>query len=73
MYEKKLKIEFSDLKHLFFSGIFVNRIGGYPIPPLTENHPAQNLLRKWGVPPSPPKRKESALEVVFDAARKYFP
>ena len=29
MYEKKQKMEFSDLKYLLFSGI-----GGYPAPPL---------------------------------------
>ena len=41
MYEKRQKMEFSDLKYLFFSGIFLCGIGGDPLPPLTENNPAQ--------------------------------
>ena len=35
MYEKRQRMEFSDLKYLLFSGI-----GGYPAPPLK----GQNLL-----------------------------
>ena len=51
MHEKKAKkIEFSDLKNLLFSRIFLSRKGGYP-PPLTENHCAQKSLAKRGVPP----------------------
>ena len=34
MYEKRQKLEFSDLKYLLFSGIFLSGIGGYPPPPL---------------------------------------
>ena len=34
MLEKRQKIEFSDLKYLLFSRIFLNGIGGYPPPPL---------------------------------------
>ena len=34
MYEKRQKIEFSDLKRLLFSGIFLSEIGGYPPPSL---------------------------------------
>ena len=41
-------MEFSDLKYLLFSGI-----GGYPPPPLTENHPAQKPLAEMGGPPPP--------------------
>ena len=37
MYEKRQKMEFLDLKYLLFGGIFFSRIGGYPLPPLTEN------------------------------------
>ena len=40
MHEKRQKIEFLDLKKLFFSGIFLSGIEGYPPPTLTENHPA---------------------------------
>ena len=32
MYEKRQKMEFSDLKYLFFSGIFLSGIGGSPPP-----------------------------------------
>ena len=53
MHEKRQKIEFSNLKYLLFSGIFLSGIG-YPPPPLTENHPAQKTLSgKVGVPPTP--------------------
>ena len=42
MHENRQKMEFWDLKYLLFSGIFLSGIGGYPPPPLTDNHPAQN-------------------------------
>ena len=42
--KKRQTIEFSNLKYLFFSGIVLSGIGGYPPPPLTENHPAQKTL-----------------------------
>ena len=51
MHEKRQKIEFLDLKSLLFSRIFLSGIGGYPPPPLTENHPAQKPLAERGVPP----------------------
>ena len=51
MYEKSQKMEFSDLKYLLFSGIFLSGIGGYPPPPLTENHPAQKPLAERGGTP----------------------
>ena len=54
MYEKRQKIEFSGLKCLLFSGIFLSGIGGYPPPPLTENHPAQKPLAERGGTPTPP-------------------
>ena len=51
MYEKRRKMKFSDLKYLLFSGIFLSRIGGYPPPPLTENHLAQKPLAESGGTP----------------------
>ena len=44
MHEKRPKIEFSNLKYLLFSRIFLSGIGVYPHPPLTEIHPAQKSL-----------------------------
>ena len=46
--KKGKKIEFLDLKNLLFSGIFLSGIGGYPPPPLTENHPAQKPSAEKG-------------------------
>ena len=54
MYEKRQKLQFWDLKYLLFSEIFLSRIGGYPPPPLTENHPAQKPLAEMGCTPGPP-------------------
>ena len=51
MYEKRQKIELSDLKSLLFSGIFFSGIGGYR-PPLTENHSAQKPLAEMGGTPA---------------------
>ena len=52
MHEKRQKIEFSNLKYLLFSGIFFSGIGGYPPPPLTQNHPAQKpSAERGGTPP----------------------
>ena len=51
--KKRQKIEFSNLKYLLFSGIFLGGIGGYPPPPLTENHPAQKPLAEIGGTPTP--------------------
>ena len=53
MYGKRQKIELSDLKQLLFSGIFLSGIGGYPPPPLTENHPAQKPKADMGGTPAP--------------------
>ena len=36
-----------------FSGIFLSGSGGYPPPPLTENHPAQKPLAEMGGTPPP--------------------
>ena len=52
MYEKRRKIEFSDLKYLLINEIFLSGIGGTPLPPLTENNPAQKPLAEIrGNPP----------------------
>ena len=48
--KKRQKIEFSNLKYLFFSGIFLS---GTPLPPLTKSHPAQKPLAERGVHPPP--------------------
>ena len=45
MYEKSQKMEFSDLKYLLFSGIFLSGIGGYPPPPL--NGKSAKLFQKF--------------------------
>ena len=52
-HEKRQKIEFLDLKNLLYSRIFLSGTGGYPPPPLTENHPAQKPLVEMGGTPSP--------------------
>ena len=54
MYEKSQKMEFLDLNYLLFSRIFLSGIGGYPLPPLTENHTAQKPLAERGGYPHPP-------------------
>ena len=46
MHEKmQCKIEFSKLKYLLFSGIFLSGIGGYP-PPLNGKS-QKKILKKW--------------------------
>ena len=54
MYEEGQKIEFLDLKYLFFSRIFLSGIWGYPPLPLTENHSAQKPLEEIGGTSPPP-------------------
>ena len=49
-----------------FSGI-----GGYPLPPLTENHPAHKPLAEMGG--TPPTLTEKICEVVFDRFPKHEP
>ena len=56
---KKAKIEFLDLEYLLFSGFFLSGIGGYPPPPLTENHPAQKPLAEMGG--TPPLNRKNPL------------
>ena len=47
MYVKRQKTQFWDIKYLFLA-----ELGGTPLPPLTENHPAQKpLAEKGGTPP----------------------
>ena len=53
MYEKKEKIEFSDLKYLLFNGIFLSGIGGYPHPPLNRESSCAKTLSGNGGYPSP--------------------
>ena len=55
MYEKSQKMEFSDLKYLLFSRIFLSGSGWYPPPPLMENHPAQKPLAQMGGTSPPPR------------------
>ena len=54
-HEKRQQIEFLDLKNLLFSGIFLSRIGGYPLHPSTENQCEKKkfffLSGKGGTPP----------------------
>ena len=51
MYGKRQKVKFLDLNYMLFSGIFLRRIGGYPLPLLTENHSAQKSLAEFGGTP----------------------
>ena len=44
MHEKRQNMEFLDQKKLLFNRIFLSGIGGQPLPPFTENHPAQKPL-----------------------------
>ena len=54
MHEKRQKIEFSNLKYLLFSGIFLSGIGGYPPPPLNgKSSCPKTLSGNVGYPFSP--------------------
>ena len=54
MYGKSQKMEFSDLKYLLFSGIFLSGIGGYPPPPLNgKSSCPKTLSGKGGYTPPP--------------------
>ena len=56
LYEKRQKMKFSDLKYLFFSGIFLSGIGGHPPLPLNgKSSCPKTLSGKGGYPP--PERK----------------
>ena len=54
MYEKRKKMEFSDLKYLFLAEFSLADLGGTPLPPLTENHTAQKPLAEEVGTPAPP-------------------
>ena len=60
MYEKRQKMEFSDLKYLLFRKFSLAEFGGSPLPPLKENHPAQKPLAEMGGTPPSPQWKKSA-------------
>ena len=48
----------------FFAELSLAELGGTPLPPLTENHPAQKLLAELGG--TPPPLAEKIRKVVFD-------
>ena len=51
--QKRLKMEFSDLKYLLFSGIFLSGIGGYPLPPHNGKSCCPQTLSGKGESPPP--------------------
>ena len=53
MHEKRQKMEFLDLKCLILAEFSLAELGGAPLPPLTENHPAQKPLAERGGTPPP--------------------
>ena len=53
MYEKSQKMEFSDLRYLLLAEFSLAELGGIPLPPLTENHPARKPLAEMGLPLPP--------------------
>ena len=54
MLEKRQKMEFSDQKKTCFLAEFsLAELGGTPLPPLMENHPAQTPLAERGGTPAP--------------------
>ena len=57
MYEKRQKMEFSDLKYLLFSGI-----GGYPPPPLNGKSSCPKTLSGKGGYPHPPLNGQNPLK-----------
>ena len=65
---KSAKKEFWDLNYLLFSRFFLSRMGGTPLPTLTENHSAQKSLAELGVTPLPLTKK--TRQVVFDGVPK---
>ena len=62
MYEKSQKMEFSDLKYLLFSGIFLSGIGGYPPPPLNGKSSCPKTLSGKGGYPHPPLNGQNPLK-----------
>ena len=49
----KVSIQVSIQKNCFLADFFSNEKGGYPSPPLTENHCAQKSLPELGGTPAP--------------------
>ena len=68
MYERRQKVEFLDLKNCFLGKFSLAELGGTPLPPLTENHPAQKPLAEVGG--TPPHLAEKIHQVVFDGLPK---
>ena len=62
MCEKRHKVDFLDLKYLFLAEFSLVELGGTPgpLPPLTENHPAQKPFAERGGTPPPLNGKKSA-------------
>ena len=54
IYKERQKMEFSDLNTCFLAGFSLAELGGTPLPPLIENHPAQKLLAERGGTPTTP-------------------
>ena len=52
IHEKRQKIEFFDLKNLFFSEIFLSGVGGYPPPPLNGKSSCLKTLSGKAPPPA---------------------
>ena len=50
---KRQKTEYSDLKYLFLAEFSLEELRVTPLPPLTENHPAQKPLAERGGTPPP--------------------
>ena len=48
MYEKRQKVEFLDLKYLFFSGFLLSGIGGVPPSPLNGKSSCPKTLSRKG-------------------------
>ena len=67
MYRKGQKMEFSDLKYLFFCGI-----GGYPPPPLNGKSSCSKTHSGNGGYHLPPPLTENIRSVVFDRFPKSF-
>ena len=64
------KWSFRTLNTCLFDGIFLSEIGGFPPPPLTENHPAQKPSAEMGG--THPLTEKIRL-VDFDRFPKYDP
>ena len=71
--KKKQKIEFLDLKYLFFSKIFPNRIQGYPAPPpLHKKSFCPKTLSEIGGYPRPLAEKSAKFWRVPSNKKSFF-